>query len=158
MVNLNERKATAGNIKPHLIRLGGRWIHEIIYNIIREIWNEKQIESVNLLNESKVVLLLKNPRERWRYVRKVVTTEMRYCKNREKFKDQIKKDYYKNLEKNQKKLAKWLWKKYEDSTITTSRGSSNRIYPLKTKNKSRVFYTIEKIYTEMNMDNRNYNL
>ena len=83
---------------------------------------------------------------------------MRYCKNREKFKDQIKKDYYKNLEKTRKKLAKWLWKKYEDSTITTSRGSSNRIYPLKMKNKSRVFYTIEKIYTEMNMDNRNYNL
>ena len=60
MVNLNERKATAGNIKPHLIRLGGRWIHEIIYNIIREIWNERQIESVNLLNESKVILLFKN--------------------------------------------------------------------------------------------------
>ena len=60
MVNLNERKATARNIKPHLIRLGGRWIHEIIYNIIREIWNERQIENVNLLNESKVVLLFKN--------------------------------------------------------------------------------------------------
>ena len=58
--NMNENKATSGIIKPQIIKLGGTWCHEIIYRIIRQIWNERNQDNTPLLNESKVILLHKD--------------------------------------------------------------------------------------------------
>ena len=35
LMNINEEKATTGNIKPQIIKLGSKWGHDILYRIIR---------------------------------------------------------------------------------------------------------------------------
>lgn len=37
MVNINESKAVASSVKPKIIRMGGFWGHQLIYNIIQKI-------------------------------------------------------------------------------------------------------------------------
>ena len=37
IMNINEDKATTGNIKPQIIKLGSKWGHDIIFRIIRQI-------------------------------------------------------------------------------------------------------------------------
>ena len=57
--NINTDKATSGNIKSIIIKLGSKWCHDIIYRIVCQIWNERQRENARILNESNVVLLFK---------------------------------------------------------------------------------------------------
>ena len=35
IMNVNEEKATSGNIKPQILKLGSKWCHNIIFRIIR---------------------------------------------------------------------------------------------------------------------------
>ena len=57
---INEDKASSGNIKPQILKLGSKWCHDIIFRIIRQLWLERHQESARILNESKVILLYKD--------------------------------------------------------------------------------------------------
>ena len=56
-MNINEEKASTGNIKPQILKLGSKWGHDIIFRIIRQIWHERRGINIKELNESKVILL-----------------------------------------------------------------------------------------------------
>ena len=40
--NVNDKKATAGNLRPEIVKLGGNQGHEIIIKIIKQIWDERE--------------------------------------------------------------------------------------------------------------------
>ena len=39
--NINDEKANSSIIKPVIIKVGGKWCHDIIYRIIKQIWTER---------------------------------------------------------------------------------------------------------------------
>ena len=48
--NTNENKASSGIIKPQIIKLGSIWSHRIIYQIVRQIWTERNGDCTTILN------------------------------------------------------------------------------------------------------------
>ena len=42
-----------------VFRLGGHRCHNILYEIIRKIWEERERDNVELLNESRVIMVYK---------------------------------------------------------------------------------------------------
>ena len=60
MINgIREDKAVERNMQTIVFRLGGHWCHNILYEIIRKIWEERERDSVELLNESRVIMIYK---------------------------------------------------------------------------------------------------
>ena len=59
LTRINENKAAAGVVRPCIIRQGGIWGQQILFRILRKIWEERRVRDNTVLNESTVVLLFK---------------------------------------------------------------------------------------------------